>query len=149
MSNLVGTQYPDLRLPSPPRQQRRRQTPTNTHTNTNTTQVGAATPNAHDTTTMTIEPEPIEARGTSNTRSSITVESISIALVLASAVLWLGETLATTLLQRPSAHILIVTLLAVVVANLGRPSLCGPRWCVPPTVQSTCDVLVRRTTLTY
>ena len=76
----------------------------------------------------------------------MTAESISVAFFAATALLWLGEFLATRALKSPSAQIPVVTLLAVILAGIVAPRVPSHSnyfaWLKPrEDLKHTCDVL--------
>ncbi len=83
------------------------------------------------------------ATATATDPPNMTAESISFAFFSASILLWLGKFIADKLLQSPSAHIPMVTLLAVIIAGIIGPNLpeSFTQKILPPGLKSTCDVL--------
>ncbi len=92
------------------------------------------------------DPSPQEAPTITVTASTdaprMTAESISFAFFSASALLWLGKLIADSLLHSSSAHIPVVTLLAVLIAGVIGPNLPSrfSQW-LPRGLKSTCDIL--------
>ena len=89
------------------------------------------------------QPSTTAALATESTESpKMTAESISFAFFSASTLLWLGKFIANKLLDSPSAHIPVVTLLAVIIAGILGPNLPlkYTKW-LPKGLKSTCDVL--------
>lgn len=123
ISNLLASRYPD-----PVDESNKKSTDDGVTTESSNTNNSSNTPEA--------PPSPSESPG-------ITVESISVAFFAASALLWMGDTLATKVLHSPSAQIPLVTLLAVVLAGIVAPLISGSKVSsvLPGGLRTTCDTL--------